>query len=113
MVLSEKDYLCQRVVGEIANSLHLHTLIYKLVNLHYYVHKLLPSGFVEFLSLMKVPMLRYYKPDEALDHIHQSVSESGRHRFEKKTESCTVYVRALYGRHMEWVCNCYLKNKIN
>ncbi|ELU13733.1 hypothetical protein CAPTEDRAFT_190319 [Capitella teleta] len=59
------------------------------------------SGFVDFAKLMQVPMLRYYTPKETLDYIHNSVSDSGRHRFEKKVENQQVVVRAVYGRRME------------
>lgn len=61
------------------------------------------TGFVDFSSLMKIPLMKYYKPDMVLHHIQHSVSSTGRNRFEKKEENGRLHVRAVYGRRMERV----------
>ena len=66
------------------------------------------SGYVELLALLRVPLMKRYRPEEVLAEIDGSKSHRGWNRFEKKYEHGNIYVRALYMRQIERVRNRYM-----
>lgn len=68
-------------------------------------------GWVSLIDLTKVPMMKWYNMYDLMKEVINSKSHRGTNRYEQKHENGIVYIRALYGRRMERVCNFEKRNK--